>query len=356
MDDQAPIKFSGSDHFLSNFANFPIRLRDKTWPTTEHYFQAQKFPRSEIEDLIRQAATPNEAKALGSKNVTKRSNWPEIKEQIMYEALLAKFTQHKELKQKLLDTGERELIENTGDLYWGNNEQLTGLNRLGILLMEVRVFIKRLGEDEVHQIRVFEESDPSTRHTFITSAASVSAKRQKTKNRRNVWKDGAGVSLFEIDNDGSGQVHLVGDSIHVPMAALPTKAKFVAKQYQFSKRFEADSDEFSEESYDDEDGNETPKTNYSQGKVQMVDFLSPATQWKPSRTPKACVDDVFEKLEILTALPEGDEQRNFVLTQCQELRKEITHYIQSAETDETVTELLIGQLDALNTALGSNHS
>jgi len=220
--------------------------------------------------------------------------------------------------------------------------------------MEVRVFLKRLGEDEVPQIRVFEESDPSTRHTFITSAASVSAKRQKTKNRRNVWKDGAGVSLFEIDNDGSGQVHLVGDSIHVPMTALPTKAKFVAKAYQFTKRFEADSDEFSEESYDDEEGNETPKTNYAQGKVQMVDFLTPASQYKPSRTPKACVDEVLEKLEILSALPEGDEQRNFVLNQCQTLQKEITHYIQNGDEEEAVIELLIGQLDSLNTALGAS--
>jgi len=37
------IKFySTGDEYgeFSNFANFPIRLKERTWPTTEHYFQA----------------------------------------------------------------------------------------------------------------------------------------------------------------------------------------------------------------------------------------------------------------------------------------------------------------------------
>jgi N-glycosidase YbiA len=29
--------------FFSNFAPYPIDLNGKIWPTSEHYFQAQKF-------------------------------------------------------------------------------------------------------------------------------------------------------------------------------------------------------------------------------------------------------------------------------------------------------------------------
>lgn len=38
---------------FSNFAAFPIKLDGKTWPTTEHYFQAQKFAGTEHAEAIR---------------------------------------------------------------------------------------------------------------------------------------------------------------------------------------------------------------------------------------------------------------------------------------------------------------
>ena len=40
---------------FTNFARFPIRLEEKTWPTSEHYFQAQKFAGTQQEEAIRQA-------------------------------------------------------------------------------------------------------------------------------------------------------------------------------------------------------------------------------------------------------------------------------------------------------------
>ena len=46
MSDQPTINFySVNDEYgeFSNFAAFPIKLKGKHWPTSEHYFQAQKF-------------------------------------------------------------------------------------------------------------------------------------------------------------------------------------------------------------------------------------------------------------------------------------------------------------------------
>jgi N-glycosidase YbiA len=40
---------------FSNFAAHPIRLAGKTWPTSEHYFQAQKFAGTDHEEAIRRA-------------------------------------------------------------------------------------------------------------------------------------------------------------------------------------------------------------------------------------------------------------------------------------------------------------
>lgn len=81
---------------------------------------------------------PNKAKAKGRK-VPLRPDWEKVKDQYMYEIVLAKFTQNEELKKKLLDTGNALLIEgnNCKDHYWGvcnGREQ----NKLGKILMRVR--------------------------------------------------------------------------------------------------------------------------------------------------------------------------------------------------------------------------
>jgi ribA/ribD-fused uncharacterized protein len=57
----------------------------------------------------------------------------------MYDACLAKFSQHPDLKQLLLDTGDAIIIEHTkNDNYWGDGGDGTGRNQLGKTLMRVR--------------------------------------------------------------------------------------------------------------------------------------------------------------------------------------------------------------------------
>ncbi len=61
----------------------------------------------------------------------------------MYEGLRAKFSQNKELKDKLLATGQAKLVEHTDrDKYWGDGGNGEGKNRLGILLMKLRDELK----------------------------------------------------------------------------------------------------------------------------------------------------------------------------------------------------------------------
>jgi ribA/ribD-fused uncharacterized protein len=66
-----------------------------------------------------------------------------VKDDIMYEGLRAKFTQNEDIRQKLLETGDRKLIEHTDrDKYWGDGGNGEGLNKLGILLMKLRAELK----------------------------------------------------------------------------------------------------------------------------------------------------------------------------------------------------------------------
>lgn len=130
---------------LANFAAYPITLDGQVWPTTEHYFQAQKFVGTPHADEIRQAATPALAAAMGrDKSRPLRADWEQVKEDVMRTALAAKFDQHAELRELLLSTGGALLTEaSPKDAYWGTGPEGTGKNRLGELLMELRA---KLGE------------------------------------------------------------------------------------------------------------------------------------------------------------------------------------------------------------------
>ena len=56
----------------------------------------------------------------------------------MYDTLILKFTQHKDLKEQLLATGDATLIEDTEiDSVWANGGDGSGMNMLGVLLMRV---------------------------------------------------------------------------------------------------------------------------------------------------------------------------------------------------------------------------
>lgn len=68
-----------------------------------------------------------------------RVDWEQVKDDIMRKAVLAKFTQNKEIKNVLLSTGKETIVENTSnDYYWGCGKDGSGKNMLGIILMEVR--------------------------------------------------------------------------------------------------------------------------------------------------------------------------------------------------------------------------
>ncbi|KAJ3043326.1 hypothetical protein HDV00_005329 [Rhizophlyctis rosea] len=143
---------------FSNFYRAPIDLDGQTWPTTEHYFQAMKFPTSpNIQELIRNAETPGEAARLGRKrSYPLRPDWEEVKDGVMKRCLIAKFEQYPELKKVLMGTGERKLVEHTrNDRYWADGGDGSGRNMLGILLMEIR------GEMRVPKQVVVDNEKPS---------------------------------------------------------------------------------------------------------------------------------------------------------------------------------------------------
>ncbi|MGB1241663.1 MAG: NADAR family protein [Chitinophagales bacterium] len=129
---------------FSNFALYPIKLKGKMWPTSEHYFQAQKFKGTPYEAKIHKATKPMLAAQLGrSRKVKIRQDWERVKNLVMLDAVRAKFIQHPQLKELLLSTGDAKIVEHTAnDSYWGDGGDGKGKNRLGQILMLVRKELK----------------------------------------------------------------------------------------------------------------------------------------------------------------------------------------------------------------------
>lgn len=152
--DKGRILFYGYKSSYGEFSNmYPckIEIDGKTWPSSEHYFQAMKFMYASADEKyaeyieeIRMASTPYAAKRLGSSRSFKiDEKWDSIKDDVMKKVLVAKFTQNEGLANILKKSGDAILIENSpNDYYWGCGKSGKGKNMLGKLLMSVRSLLE----------------------------------------------------------------------------------------------------------------------------------------------------------------------------------------------------------------------
>lgn len=124
--------------FLNNFKKARMFIYGRWWNNVESPYQAQKTNIQSEYDSIWKTETPRQARDLGQQ-VTLRADWEAVKDQVMYECVMAKFLQHADLRTQLLETGDEILIENSPiDRYWGCGLDGTGKNMLGRTLMRVR--------------------------------------------------------------------------------------------------------------------------------------------------------------------------------------------------------------------------
>ncbi len=131
-------EFQGEHRFLSNFWPAEVELDGIKYPTIEHAYQAAKTLDEERRKVIQAQTTPGEAKRAGRK-VKIRPDWEDVKIGIMLDLVRQKFTNNVKLRNRLLATGDEELIEgNTwGDTFWGRCKGI-GQNNLGKILMKIR--------------------------------------------------------------------------------------------------------------------------------------------------------------------------------------------------------------------------
>lgn len=136
-------------YVLSNFSAFRLHWRGRDFDTSEHAYHWEKFDgdashHPEIQRLILQARSAHEAFKIAEQyRTSRRAEWDGIKLNVMSNILRAKVQQHEYVRRKLLETGDRELIEDSWrDDFWGWGPKRDGQNHLGKLWMEIRAELR----------------------------------------------------------------------------------------------------------------------------------------------------------------------------------------------------------------------
>lgn len=135
--------FRGTEYnFLCNFYNADVTINGVTFANNESAFQAFKCW-DRVHEFI--GLSPDDAKKLG-RRVRLRPDWEDVKEQVLYDVVFAKFSGNDELKRRLLATGDVYLIEGNywKDTHWGVFKG-RGKNKLGDILMTVRSDLRNGG-------------------------------------------------------------------------------------------------------------------------------------------------------------------------------------------------------------------
>lgn len=135
--------FFGEYRFLSNFHVAPILWMGLGFTSTEAAYHASKCSNIDAAKVF-QNYSPVESKKY-SKLINVPKNWHDVKFNIMAQLVFQKFLIHPELRQLLLDTGDKYLEEtnNWGDVYFGVCDGI-GENKLGIILMATRKMLREI--------------------------------------------------------------------------------------------------------------------------------------------------------------------------------------------------------------------
>ena len=142
---QTPLNFRGHEHPLSNF--YPIRdfrMNGTTFATSEAayvYEKALHHNQYSIAEDARKSRTGLQAKRLGDRIVT-NARWQHRKVDVMDNIIRAKLKVCSDARKTLLDSEERDLIEDTTHDFWGRGKSHNGENMLGKLWMLHRTKLK----------------------------------------------------------------------------------------------------------------------------------------------------------------------------------------------------------------------
>lgn len=136
---------AGEYGWMSNLFKLGLIFEGKAFSCREAAYQYGKPIDRATADWIVAAPKPHlmAIAAHGLFVFDVKANWNDLKVPRMRAVLLAFFRQHNDMRNRLLETGDAALIEESkSDAFWGLGKKGNGKNMLGVLLMEVRSLLR----------------------------------------------------------------------------------------------------------------------------------------------------------------------------------------------------------------------
>ncbi len=145
-DDKQIKGFFGPYFFLSCWYPAKVIFDGIEYPSAENAYQAQKVDRANRKDFAH--FTPEESKKYWNKYTLAdkcAADWDARKADVMLKVVTAKFAQNSDLRQKLLNTGDKylESVGWYGDTFFEVDIEKGGQNMLGKILMSVRLQLSK---------------------------------------------------------------------------------------------------------------------------------------------------------------------------------------------------------------------
>jgi len=128
---------------FTNISTHPIRYQGNLYLTAEHLYQALKFLQHQpaIADLVMNSNNPKQVAERFSDSI--RHDWPQAHLFMLEQVLTLKFSQYPGLKMELMATGDAQLVQLGTDQYWSQQENGSGRNEFGNILMRVRSTLRQ---------------------------------------------------------------------------------------------------------------------------------------------------------------------------------------------------------------------
>lgn len=151
--------FWGNEDYMSNWYKVSFELNGITFNCSEQYMMYSKaMVFGDTYHAQKILETNSQAKQKGFGRQVRNYDdkiWSEVRIDVVFEGIMAKFKQNENLKEQLLSTGDLHLVEASPyDQIWGigmdeddpdatNPEKWDGLNLLGEVLMVVREHLRQ---------------------------------------------------------------------------------------------------------------------------------------------------------------------------------------------------------------------
>lgn len=192
------IAFCSENAWLSNFFPCPFKMQGQLFSSAEHAYQYIKACRNNQPtqaSLVLKAKDAKDAKIIGS-GVQIVPKWDLVKEEIMRRVVAAKFNSNELLARRLVDTGDKILVEATMDKFWGANATFNsksiasnnwkGANRLGVILMELCETLKRSYPSQPGT-EYLESNLPGLSLTQLPPSAAPAGAEPSTQSSQSDW-------------------------------------------------------------------------------------------------------------------------------------------------------------------------